>query len=867
MSGYETRTDQFGLVSGIRQSTSDLITIAEPGTLFAPEARKGRLYLVTEADQDPSKGRDACQLIARTVRKTFYDDSSFSVTAALRAAIRAANKALYQHNFNVADHRRAYVGLTCAVVKGRDLFIAQVAPAQAYVWTEGKLRALPTHPSWNPAHLSAMPFFQTGALGHSLFVEPEFYRCPMIAGDAVILCSSNVAPLLDRAEVDSLLRCQDPAAAIERLHLLCRQYGLSEAHALMIELLPGLSPAARTAPLSAGGLRERGRLVLRTIGDWFAEQTGEAVLVVRSKKSSKRAGVDAQGAARSGAADPPDPLTTLPEQPDYPVHPLPKPQPIELGESLDQRYERERPAQSESSSLPPSTFLGESPAPQRRIDLSDVPSLSASARPYRPRRETRPLVDLTWSERLVLPFERIGMAASDMAGRMRRRRVRPPSAPIVRNQGLSYRRQKPPFPWILLLVLGLSVSLLILYGVNLSRRSAQQEVQNYLAQAEQRMAAVREVTDESEALERLDNAQQAIEEIRANPLVTETNATIWLRYQELRREYERAQAAVQRLTYFENPTILAEHPLPDGRFTSIIVPPSTSNLTDTHALEALRYIYALDSDRNTARLYRIPRDGGAPEPYLSAEEAVQNTIVGSVRAQSWRVDNVVVLDQGVNGFGYYFRNAGVWNYTRLGGSEIWSPRGRLDLETYEGNLYVWGAAAGEIFKYESGRYGDPPVLWLDPAGLGGNDPSTAVDMAVDGNIYLLQPDGRALVLNVGRVEREILPESIVPPITAVTRFFITGPPDGGWIFLVDTLRERIIQVEKSSGKVIQQMRVHPDEPLQLDQLTDLYVDSSGSQPILYLVNGAQIMRVEMPAPPRPFRQSDSEPTSEPAPEP
>lgn len=156
MPGNVTRSGSFGLVSGIPQEKSDLTLIVTPANPFAPEARKGQLHVVVEADQDVSRGRDACLLVLRTIRRVFYEDPSFSVTSSLRKAILAANRALYQQNFNAPPQKRAVVGLTCAVIKDRDLFIAQVAPAQAYVMAEGRLRALPANASWGGAAIRSV---------------------------------------------------------------------------------------------------------------------------------------------------------------------------------------------------------------------------------------------------------------------------------------------------------------------------------------------------------------------------------------------------------------------------------------------------------------------------------------------------------------------------------------------------------------------------------------------------------------------------------------------------------------------------------------------------------------------------------------
>lgn len=338
MSVNETRTSQFGLVSGIRQSTSELITVAEPENPFGPEARKGRLYIVAEIQNDLAKSRDSCQHAATMVRKAFYDDPSLSITASLRAAARSANKALHQKNFHLDVQQRTYIGLTCAVIKGNDLFVAQIAPAQMYILAEGKLRALPAPAAWNPAHLSAAPFLSPQSLGKSLFIEPELYRSTLHPCDTLALCSSNIATLLRPEEIERILRYQDPTAATESLHTLCRQHGLVEAHALVVELLPSLSLAARTAPLSPIGLSERGQLLFRGIGDWFTNLMRGAPAAVGTKNRS-----------RDQRREHPDPLTTMPEQPDLPTNPLPKTRPIDLGTSLDERYQQEQPASPERS--------------------------------------------------------------------------------------------------------------------------------------------------------------------------------------------------------------------------------------------------------------------------------------------------------------------------------------------------------------------------------------------------------------------------------------------------------------------------------------------------------------------------------------
>lgn len=844
MERFEVRTKQFGLVDGANQAPAELISAAEGADPLAPEARKGRLYLVVEADGDGARGIAACKLALRVFRRAFYDDQSFSVTAALRAALRATNKALYEHNFNLPATERVTVGCTAAVLREGTLYVAQVQPTQAYVLSEGRLRALPTHPVWDPAAVSAALFARSGALGASLFIEPELFRCPLRAGEGAIMCSSAFAGLLNRADLEALFRPDNAGVTTARLKERALAAGLTTAHALILTV----EPAPRRRP--AG--------ILWRSDDAAAQPDEPRPATPWFSGLARRLGWRRPPVAP--APEPaPDPLYTMPAQPTHSPAPPSRPAPLDVGESLGERYARgrEQPERAplRPENLPPSVFLGEADPAEggaRRIDLADTEAIS-QGRPYQPRYIHRPLVDMTWQERLALPFHRLRIAVDERLRRPRTRRPAPPR-PIPRRHGLSYRRARPPFPWALLAILSLVIAALVIYGITLTRQNDQQVVLAYFAAADERLNQVRAAPSDGAALEALELTHQAIEQLRASPSVTDTNPPLWLRYQELQREYERALAAIQRLTFFDDPVVLAT--LPAGRFADVIVPPPAGAVTDTTALEASRFLYALDTDQRAARLYRVPRDGGTPVPYLSPGQSVGSAVVGALRAAVWRIDQVVAVDQTATGAGYYFRTGGNWNYSRLGASEIWTTRDRLDVEEYAGNLYVWGAQPNEVLRYRSGSFGDPPDYWLDPASIAEVDLSTVVDMSVDGSIYLLRSNGAVLVFSQGQLAGEVTPEPITPPLTSVTRFFITGNgPENGYFFLLDTLGERIIQMEKVSGKIIQQMKARPDGDVQLAELAGIAVDDGGARPILYLTNAGQIVRAELPPPPRPFRET------------
>lgn len=866
MARYETRHSQFGLISGIHQPSSDMALVVEAAGLFAPEARKGHLYIVAEADHDGGRSRDACQTVIRTIRKLFYEDSSFSVTSSLRKAIIAANRILYQQNFSTHPQKRGSVGITCAVVKGDDLYIAQVAPSQAYLLNDGNLRALPPSMAWNPAHSGTTSAFRLNALGTSLTVDPEFYRAVLRPGDALLLSSSNLARLLGRDETLRLLRASDPDDVINGLLSLCKNNALQEAHALALGIYAPLSPAAQASPLSRAGIFERGVMAIRALGDAAVRTTGEATLLIKGpaeRLRRKHAATRSERAQKEGEL-----LATMPEEPGFSPNPPSLPRPLQLGETIEERLKPQNdeqrtrlgglsPRPIDSGRLPPSALLGEAsysaaPAQEVRIDLSDTLGRGTISSQRDP--NGRPPIDPTLSERLQQPFGAVGGLIERMTRRRRMQRPPPRAVPQARRQqGLSYRRQGPSFPWVWLLLLVSLVAVLFLYGVNLSNQNARREVDTTMTTAEQAVAAIYQAPDEATAQARLDDAANALAAVRATTLVTATIDSRQ-RYEALQREYDRAFTAIHKITYFEDIDEVATNPLPGGLFDSVVVPPPPRGITDTIAFGS---IYILDA--NAGILYSVPKTGGTIRPILRPEDTVDGLNVGRIRSMDWRFDTIVAVTQSGEGgaYNYFFRSGEAWRYSILAGSEEWGGASEhFRAVNYEGNLYVWGAAPGNVLRYLSGAYGDFPDPWIQNDG--GKNVDSSIDLAVEGKVYLLQPDGRVLVFasnDAGErvFEREVALPAIKPPLDAVARFAVTGDPESGWIFLVDAFNLRIIQLDKTTGAFIQQIRAAPDAEVQLDNLTNVFVDTTTARPTLYLVNGSQILRAALPDPPPPFR--------------
>lgn len=867
MSRYETQLQQFSISGEQVRQASDFVLVVEPSAPFSAEARKGRLYIVAEPAHESVREREACQAVMRVLRKGFYDDSSYSITSSLRKALNKANEILYQQNFSMPAHKRVFVGVTCAVLREQSLYIAQMQPAQAYVRAEAKLRSLPPNPSWaggDPSYNEIKP----NALGASLTIEPAFYQATLRPGDAVLVCASAFAPHLRRETVDYLLHLADPQAITDELLRFSSEYDLVQAHGLVL----ALSVAQPAEAPSDGKRQQRAKAEPSSIERW-ANNLSQRLQGRREREQTERKARRLSQTTREQRR-----LNELPEEPPPPPRQDLRVNQIELGESLEQRVGQVRnermqrlgslPARPEEHDLTPSSFLGEGdyivPQEERSLDLGDkIPRETFTSYARRSHGKV-PDIEPTLGERVAEPFTRAAASVRIAAANRSRRRQLPPSAlpPKRRNAGLTYRKEGPRFPWMQLALLLLIVVLLVVVGYNQLENNNRQEQVEVLADARQKVGALRTAPDEATALKLLSDANIALDTVRGSGVISDS-AALRQEFLGLEREYERVQASVQRVSYLDDLTEIGAHPQAGAgsTFSTLVVPPPPTTITDTAAFES---IYALDS--SVGAIYRMPKGGGEMTPFLQTDQTLPNGVqVGRIKAMAWRLDNVVAVGQIQNGYVYYFRTgsqAGDWSNSNLGSSSDWRQDiAKLRFVTYQGNLYFWGPLPSQVLKYKSGEQSNTFAPWI--TNFGDSNIESALDLAIDGSVYLLRPNGSVQVFDQQSFLKEIPAPQIDPPISAVTDFVVTGEsPQSGSIFLLEQSLNRIVQIDKTTGAFIQQLRVRPGNLIQLNGLTTLTVDSSGPQQALYLVNNGRILRAVVPAPPKPFEPGQAQTTPE-----
>ncbi len=871
MARYKLRTSQFGIVSGIRQDLSDRVSSAMPGNLFAPEARKGQMFILTEPVNDSARGKEACDLVAATITSAYYKDSSFSITSSLRKALSTANTQLYEFNFRSAHHQRTAVGLTCIVLRNNDLYVAQVQPTQVYIVHKGQLRALPTYPSWDPAATNNA-LLRPNALGTSLFSEPELYRNVIEPGDQVVLCSSRLAQVLGRAEAERLFCLSDTASAIEDLYELASRNSMSEAHVAVLELLPLINTTVHASPLSPEGISERGRAAMSVVGDWISDVTGNAALMLRRSHQEQESAPPEAAAevAETEALEPHSgihPTSALTEAPHLPS-------PLEDVDPRDMGWLRERPRYRPRSHVdvetwPPSAFLGEGsldPAlnaalPPQSIDLTDQQPLPIDFAAI-PQRD--PLPPPTFGERMTAPLRHFIAALVTFFANFGRR-SRPAARPLPRfdNSGeLSYRRRprRSRIPLLLLVLLPALVWGGYYYLRFLSSQQAADQYAQVLTKAQQTYQAARLAPNDQLALERLDELNIVLDELSKSGLLT-NEPVRQATYRNLVNDAERLQASIDRTSLLTDLEPVVTLPISDTIGRMLVVPRGSQT-----------EIYALGRESGTL-YHQIEGSPAEPDVVLKEGSEVGPVYVAPIRSIMWRIDNLAVIDDADSSSVYLRQPDGAWVINNLPASEFWPTQPFPDVETYGGHLYVWqwgaDAASDQVEKYASGEFANLPTDWITDVPLD-VDIQSAIDMSVDGNIYLLRPDGSIVEMNAGVYQRTIPAPQIKPPLSAArmyltdlrTNEFDTNNP--GHFFIIDTVNQRVVEMDKD-GTVIQQIRMAADSKLRLDQLTDVVVTRPGpAGQQMYLANGSIVYKVQLPQPPPPRELPTATPPATPA---
>ncbi len=342
-----------------------------------------------------------------------------------------------------------------------------------------------------------------------------------------------------------------------------------------------------------------------------------------------------------------------------------------------------------------------------------------------------------------------------------------------------------------------------------------------------------------------------VEPLVQTGVITTGMPTVWNEYTSAVQRYEQAQRTINRVAFVDDLRTIATLGQVDGLVNRVVVG------TPTYSGAAPPVFFV---DRSTGRVW----EAGKPTPVLQHGDVVDDVPVARLREALWRDDKLLMLERGDGTAPVYrllYQDGKQWIATMLARSDTMAPvSGDLPIATYGGNLYVWDRDTQQVWQYTAGQLSAPPVPTIGD--VGGMTFHNVVDIAVDERTYLLNSDGSIVVLHNGQVVQHWGVPQLATPISTVARFVVTpswtntdGVHQPGAIYLLDTQHERVVQLDATTGSVVQQIQAR--RPGMLNQLTDLAIDERNH--MLYLANGTDVLRTPIPLPPQFTTPAPAEP--------
>jgi serine/threonine protein phosphatase PrpC len=215
-------------------------------------ARKGCLFLVADGLGGHQGGELASRQAVDQVIRGYVEDPAADVTASLRRAIEAANASLYARSAPAGGRLRSGTTLVAAVVRGAELWTANVGDSRAYLLRSGKLSQLTRDHALFSAEGHQVPLagerlgqhLITRALGTRPSVEVDLSPPQKLhAGDRILLCSDGLTTPLCDEEIRKIMAAQPPQETAEALVQAANERGGPDNVSVIVIQVVGQAPA------------------------------------------------------------------------------------------------------------------------------------------------------------------------------------------------------------------------------------------------------------------------------------------------------------------------------------------------------------------------------------------------------------------------------------------------------------------------------------------------------------------------------------------------------------------------------------------------------------------------------------------------
>lgn len=743
--------------------------------------------LVELRGPDPLPYRDLVDRI-----EAAYWRTPGTVTSALRAALVIANDWLMDRNvqLEVADRLRA--GVSCAVLREAEVWIAQAGPAAVYVAHHGQVERFPAREVTAPA------------MGASRGIEVRFSRAALSPGDVLLLCDSATAERTAEQAIAEAIVYTGVQAALQNLEKLA---GSNDLIALVIE-----------------GAAERKKATM-------------AAAVQTPPPSAKLAPPQAQVFQ-----------TPVEEKPQPARIPAIQPPTAEVRIEADKaRWEQRMEERSASLGRGPRVGEGEPIKPpephveakavQKVVPVTLADRIRGSAARLRPRPTVEPEIETEVAPTTISWWQRLGERVAELNLRERARAIGGSlrAGGVVAARGIatilqhmlpegavSQQRGKTADTVLITFAVVIPLVVFVLVAASYKQHSTLDRFQSLLSSARNEAAQAATLQDPAARRARwvssLEQAQSAL--------------AIFPEDADARKAGDDAQRAldeidnVVRLT----PTLLWDFKSPGP---------------DRLAAQGVN-LFVLDHGTNRVFQLTLNESGdavadakaGEPPTRAYKSQAVSERQVGDLIDLVWMPldgtrtrSSLLILDSG----GLLDFDL-AWNLRAVALGQGAVPTGARAIAAFGGNLYVLDASGNQLWRYrpQGDGYGGTPESYFDKPL---SDLGSALDMAIDGNVYLLLADGRIRKF-FGGAEKNFAMAGLNEPLKKPVALAVDAEARKGSVYVIEA--GRVVQFNPD-GAFIRQFRAAGDA---FDALQDLVVDERNER--MFVTSGGKLYVTHVP---------------------
>jgi hypothetical protein len=263
----------------------DTVVAVQPN-LGSTARTKGSLFVLATGPQG-RKYREYTRLVAEKIRDDYYYDESAGIAVCLQKAIRSVNQRLQQAPERVTGESAepGPIGLAIVVVRGQELYVVTVGPAEAYLLRQARLLTLPDA---NPSP----------GLPDADATDPPVWHGEIVAGDYLLLLSPTVSQGVGLATIQDSVVQLHPQAAVEQIHRSLASGGASSGDGIVAIEAVEAAPTSRLQPLRPVWAGDARPGAIDRLSAPLASSIGGGVAVVASsaRQIQRHAGDVARGA-------------------------------------------------------------------------------------------------------------------------------------------------------------------------------------------------------------------------------------------------------------------------------------------------------------------------------------------------------------------------------------------------------------------------------------------------------------------------------------------------------------------------------------------------------------------------------------------